>query len=85
MLRFIYIDELDPSSAEEAQHLMAAADHYVLTQLVAICAAHLSTTLTVDNAADTLTLATQHGAEGLKAAALKFVAENGLAVVKTAG
>lgn len=72
LLHFIYADDtLEPSSAEEAQHLLAAGDHYGLTRLVALCAAFLSALFTVDNVALTLTLADQHGLEDLKARALR--------------
>lgn len=86
LLHFIYADDtLEPSSAEEAQHLLAAGDHYGLTRLVALCAAFLSAQFTVDNVALTLTLADQRGLEDLKARALRFVSEHAVAVVATPG
>jgi speckle-type POZ protein len=84
-LTFIYTDELAPESAEEAQHLLNAADHYGLPRLRAICENTLAESLSVDNAAFTLTLAEQHGAAALKDAALRFVASNAVAVMATEG
>jgi speckle-type POZ protein len=84
-LTFIYTDELVPESAEEAQHLLNAADHYSLPRLRAICENTLAESLSVDNAAFTLTLAEQHGAAALKDAALRFVASNAVAVMATEG
>lgn len=85
LLHFIYTDALEPLSAEEAQHLLAAADHYDLKRLVALCAEALASKLSVDNAAYTLTLAAQHGAEGLKERALRFVVDNVAGVVASPG
>ena len=110
LLEFIYSDELEPASPEEAgalllapscvptskaseaahtpaqaQHLLNAADHYALPRLRAICERTLSCGLEVVNAAHTLTLADQHGARSLKVTALRFVAANAVAVMKTDG
>ena len=84
-LEFIYTDECEPRSAEEAQHLLNAADHYGTTRLRSICERFLSGTLSVENAAFTLTLAEQHSAGALRNAALRFVAKNAVAVMKTEG
>ena len=109
LLEFIYSDELEPASPEEAgallapshmstskaseaadtpaqaQHLLNAADHYALPRLRAICERTLCSGLEVANAAHTLTLAEQHSARSLKVAALRFVAANAVAVMKTDG
>jgi hypothetical protein len=95
LLHFLYTDELEPQSAEEASHLLNAADHYDVPQLFAICERTLIDALSVDNAsvhnasvdnaATTLTLADQHSATRLKNAALRFVAANTLAVMATPG
>ena len=69
----------------QAQHLLNAADHYALPRLRAICEHTLSNQLDVANVAHTLTLAEQHGARSLKVAALRFVAANAVAVMKTDG
>lgn len=84
-MTFIYTDELNPESAEEAQHLLAAADHFGLHRLVSIAAAKLSTAMQVGNVADTLLLAEQHGVWDLKDAALRFVARNAAGVLATPG
>ena len=84
-LSFIYTDECEPASAEEAQHLLNAADHYGLVRLRAICESKLVDSLSIENGAFTLTLAEQHSASALKNAALLFVARNAVAVMGTAG
>ena len=84
-LEFIYTDECEPASAEEAQHLLNAADHFGLPRLRTICERSLASTLSVENAAFTLTLAEQHSADGLRDAAFRFVAKNAVAVMKTEG
>jgi speckle-type POZ protein len=85
LLEFIYTDELEPASPEEATHLLNAADHYGLRRLFSICEHALCAALAVENAAETLTLADQHSAVGLKHAALRFVAANAVAVMASAG
>jgi speckle-type POZ protein len=83
LLLFLYTDELEPVSPEEATHLLNAADHYDVPRLFAICERTLCVALSVENAAETLTLADQHSAARLKDAALRFVAGNALAVMAT--
>ncbi len=85
VLSFIYTGELTPASAEEAQHLLNAADAYALPGLLEICERALLDSLCVANAAATLTLAEQHGTARLKAAALRFVARRAVAVMATPG
>jgi speckle-type POZ protein len=84
-LEFIYTDECEPASAEEAQHLLNAADQYGLDRLRTICERKLADALNVENAAFTLTLAEQHRASALRNKALRFVAQNAVAVTKTEG
>ena len=84
-LSFIYTDECEPTSAEEAQHLLNAADHYGLVRLRAICESHLINVLSIENVGYSLTLAEQHSAPTLKDAALRFLAKHAVAVVKTEG
>ena len=85
VLCFLYTDECEPAGAEEAQHLLHAADHLAVERLRAICERFLATSLSVDNAAWTLTLAHQLSAPALKKAALRFVAQNAGQVVETEG
>ncbi len=85
LLHFLYTDELEPESAEEASHLLNAADHYDLPRLFAICERTLCSALAIDTVATTLTLADQHGATALKHAALRYVAANAVAVMATPG
>jgi speckle-type POZ protein len=85
LLHFLYTDELEPASPEEATHLLNAADHYGVPRLLSLCERALCAALTVDNAAETLTLADQHGAAALKREALRFVVANAAAVLATPG
>jgi speckle-type POZ protein len=85
LLHFLYTDELEIASPEEATHLLHAADHYDVPCLFAVCERTLSDALTIDNAATTLTLADQQSATALKHAALRFVAAHTLAVMATPG
>jgi speckle-type POZ protein len=85
LLHFLYTDELEPESAEEATHLLNASDHYHVARLFAICERTLCSALAIDTVATTLTLADQHGATALKHAALRFVAANAVAVMATPG
>jgi hypothetical protein len=85
LLSYVYTDALTPQSPEEAQHLLHAADHYDLPGLRAVCESALCAALSVDTAAFTLTLADQHGAAALRAAALAFAAAHAVAVMGTDG
>jgi speckle-type POZ protein len=85
LLHFLYTDKLDPESAEEASHLLNAADHYNVPRLFAICERTLCSALAIDTVATTLTLADQHGATALKHAALRFLVANAVAVMATPG
>ena len=84
-LSFIYTDELEPASAEEAQHLLNAADCFGLPRLRSICERKLISGLSIESVAFTLTLAEQHSATALRDAALRFVAKNTVAVIATEG
>ena len=85
LLQFLYTDELEPASAEEAQHLLNAADHYDVPRLFAICETALCDALCVTNAAGTLALADQHGAAALKRATLAWIAPCVVEVMATDG
>ncbi len=85
LLHFLYTDELEPESAEEATHLLNAADHYNVPRLFAICERTLCSALAIDTVATTLTLADQHAATALKHAALRFLVANAVAVMATPG
>lgn len=89
MLHFIYRDsfieddettksdspESSPSGRMAAK-LLAAADKYGLERLRLLCEAHLCKDLCVDSVANTLSLADHYHATELKAACLKYIAEN---------
>jgi speckle-type POZ protein len=85
MVNFIYADELPNihelagsvsmwTSTVVVQHLLAAADRYVLDRLRILCEARLCDELTAETVATTLALAEQHHCTELKSACLKFVA-----------
>nr|CAD1826077.1 unnamed protein product [Ananas comosus var. bracteatus] len=82
LLHFIYSDSV-PDLTEElakespalmAQHLLAAADRYVLERLRLICEDKLCEQVDVSTVATTLAWAEQHRCDRLKAACLQFVA-----------
>ncbi|WOK95618.1 hypothetical protein Cni_G04325 [Canna indica] len=97
MLHFIYRDSLEEddvlttssseSSASDtlAAKLLAAADMYGLERLRLLCEAHMCKDICVDSVASTLSLADRYHATELKAACLKFVAENLGAFMRSSG
>ncbi|KAG6484525.1 BTB/POZ and MATH domain-containing protein 4-like [Zingiber officinale] len=98
MLHFIYRDsfieddettksdspESSPSGRMAAK-LLAAADKYGLERLRLLCEANLCKDLCVDSVANTLSLADHYHATELKAACLKYVAENLGAFMRSSG
>jgi speckle-type POZ protein len=85
VLDFIYLDALDITSHEEAQHLLHAASFYALPRLQRMCEAKLLEGLAVANAAATLELAHVHNALALRSSALRFVAAHAGSVMATDG
>ncbi|CAD5170288.1 unnamed protein product [Musa acuminata subsp. malaccensis] len=98
MLHFIYRDTfieddvLTTSSSPEsfasdtlAAKLLAASDKYGLERLRLLCEAHLCKDISVDSVACILSLADCYHATELKAACLKFSAENLGAVMRSSG
>ena len=85
MLRFMYLDELEIECIEEASNLLYAADFYQIDRLYEICQNVIADKLTVDNAADMLTLAEFHSVAALKAAIVRFVVRNIASVSCTPG
>lgn len=77
LLHFIYTDTLPDMDGGDkvvmAQHLLVAADRYLLERLKLICENTLRTHMNTSVAATTLALAEQHGWEGLKDTCLKFI------------
>jgi speckle-type POZ protein len=81
MLEFIYTDDwpaevVDPTSdnkVEMAQHLLVAADRYLLDRLKLTCEAMLCDTIDRRTVANVMTLAEQHGCRGLKEACFNFL------------
>ncbi|KAG1358710.1 BTB/POZ and MATH domain-containing protein 4 [Cocos nucifera] len=98
MLHFIYRDtfiEDDALAASSspvssvsdtlAGKLLAAADKYGLERLRLMCESYLCKDMSVDSVASTLSLADCYHALELKAACLKFAAENLAAVMRSNG
>ncbi|KAI3942038.1 hypothetical protein MKW92_010069 [Papaver armeniacum] len=98
MLLFLYSDELpeprelsdlDPhcTSTTIIQHLLVAADRYILARLKLMCEAKLCEELTADTVATTLALADRRQCLQLKTACLNFAAkpENVGEVMKSDG
>jgi speckle-type POZ protein len=82
MLHFIYNDSL-PEIDEDgevgmAQHLLVAADQYGLQRLKVMCEAMLLKHVDASAVATTLTLAEQHGCEGLKEGCFRFMRTPGV-------
>ncbi|KAI3943709.1 hypothetical protein MKW98_004214 [Papaver atlanticum] len=80
MLLFLYSDELsdlDPLciSTTIMEHLLVAADRFVLALLKLMCEAKLCSEITADTVATTLALADHHHCLQLKTACLNFAAE----------
>ncbi|CAN6193651.1 unnamed protein product [Urochloa humidicola] len=79
LLHFIYTDtvpELEQKGEQAtvmAQHLLEAADRYVLERLKRICVEVLSANISVDMVATTLALVEQHGCSELKSRCMKFI------------
>lgn len=69
----------------QAQHLLNAADHYALPNLLIAAENFLGNHLSVNNVALTLTLAEQHHANRLRERALLFAAANAVAVADSEG
>ncbi|XP_020586053.1 BTB/POZ and MATH domain-containing protein 4-like isoform X1 [Phalaenopsis equestris] len=98
MLHFIYKDTLDEDdvpvgsgspgisvSDTLAAKLLAAADKYGLARLRLMCESYLCKDISVNSVAGTLALADRFHAMELKAACLRFAAENLSAVMRSSG
>ncbi|UYV61388.1 SPOPL [Cordylochernes scorpioides] len=85
MLRFIYTGRA-PNLDRMADDLLAAADKYALDRLKVLCEEALSSSLSVETAADVLILADMHSADQLKAHAIDFInTRHATDVMETAG
>lgn len=98
MLHFIYRDTLDDDDVPVgsgspgisvadtlAAKLLAAADKYGLGRLRLMCESYLCKDISVNTVASTLALAERFHALELKAACLRFAAENLSAVMRSSG
>eukprot|EP00981_Chlorochromonas_danica_P012100 scaffold4472_cov268-Ochromonas_danica.AAC.1 len=84
MLRFLYSDDCeDHDLADHGDQLLAIACKYGISGLVEKVESHLSSTLTITNAAKVLKMADMCNAQKLKSSALKFIAQNLKAISQT--
>ncbi|WVZ50313.1 hypothetical protein U9M48_001579 [Paspalum notatum var. saurae] len=78
LLRFVYSDSLPEVDEDDdvvgmAQHLLVAADRYSFQRMKVMCEAMLLKHMDASVLATTLTLAEQHGCEGLKEGCFRFL------------
>ncbi|TVU24139.1 hypothetical protein EJB05_26540, partial [Eragrostis curvula] len=82
LLHFVYTDSLPAFGKEEqavmAQNLFVAADRYDLKRLKLICEDRLCHNIDRSTVMATLTLAEQHGCQGLKEACVMFLVTPGI-------
>ena len=81
LVHFLYTDEASFSSAEEAQHLLYAADYYGVPRLMTLCERELHVSLTMANVLDALALAHTCNCSELRSTALRFVAQHAAEVM----
>uniref|UniRef100_A0AAY4D454 MATH domain-containing protein n=1 Tax=Denticeps clupeoides TaxID=299321 RepID=A0AAY4D454_9TELE len=84
ILTYIYSGKA-PNIRQMAAKLLAAADMYLLDRLKSMCEDTLCSSLTVDNAAETLILGDLHQAQHTKNDAVTFINVNAEEVTKTDG
>ncbi|CAK6448896.1 unnamed protein product [Pipistrellus nathusii] len=84
MMCFIYMGKA-PNLDKMADGLLAAADKYALERLKVMCEEVLSSQLSVENAAEMLTLADFHSADQLKTQAVDFINSHAEDVMETEG
>ncbi|XP_036282232.1 speckle-type POZ protein-like [Pipistrellus kuhlii] len=84
MMCFIYTGNA-PNLDKMADGLLAAADKYALERLKVMCEEALSSQLSVENAAEMLTLADFHSADQLKTQAVDFINSHAKDVMETEG
>ncbi|XP_036282234.1 speckle-type POZ protein-like [Pipistrellus kuhlii] len=84
MMCFIYTGKA-PNLDKMADGLLAAADKYALERLKVMCEEALSSQLSVENAAEMLTLADLHSADQLKTQAVDFINSHAEDVMDTEG
>lgn len=75
LLTYVYTETV-PNLKSLASPLLVAAEKYQLQRLKAVCEQHLSYSLQVDNAAQTLWLAHTYRADQLKKNTMKFIIEH---------
>lgn len=85
VLSFLYSDTLEPASADEAYHLLQAADYLGVRRLMDISARAVHSSLSPRNAAVALALADQHNLGTLRSAAVRFIASHAVSVMDSPG
>lgn len=77
LLRFLYTEELPTTMpCQITLRLLHAADYYNVPRLATLCDFHLRNVFAIENVLQTLVFAHEHSLTGLRAAALRFVAEH---------
>lgn len=82
MLRFMYTGQT-PRKDKMTGELLVAADKYKLRRLKVMCEGALSSTVSVETAAELLSLSDRHAAGRLKARTMEFIGEHATAVMLT--
>lgn len=87
LLRYIYTDQLTPTSMDTMAHkLYTAADKYDIATLKSLCRRHIMAKLRWKTAADTLVLADMHNDHEMKQETLQFLSGSvAVNVTKTTG
>eukprot|EP01113_Clastostelium_recurvatum_P048892 TRINITY_DN8981_c0_g1_i1.p1 TRINITY_DN8981_c0_g1~~TRINITY_DN8981_c0_g1_i1.p1 ORF type:complete len:234 (+),score=35.86 TRINITY_DN8981_c0_g1_i1:331-1032(+) len=86
MLRFMYGAPVDSAFLKaNVLALLAAADMYDIVALRTLCEKHITSSLAILNAADSLFHADKYHLQKLKEACLKFISENYLKVIESEG
>ncbi|XP_003424244.2 speckle-type POZ protein-like [Nasonia vitripennis] len=79
-LRFVYVAKVNEIE-KFSKSLLATADKYDLGGLKEICTDHLCTKISVESVVEYLSLADLHNVRQLKEKAIKFIIDNGNAMV----
>lgn len=86
MLSFMYWPMIGPSFSinNSPENLLSIAHFYGVNALINICEMHMITMLSVDNAIDALKAAEKYKCDKLKLAAMTYIVENTLTLIRAA-
>jgi N-acetylneuraminic acid mutarotase len=85
VLYYLYTDELIPSFEGEMMDLFLTADRYGIERLKRICEQSIVSSITVDNACQTLQAADRVDAQSLRKRTIEYISRHNDSVVKTEG